>query len=326
MNPEMRVALVILASYAGISTLVAAATAAVWRAGLIERDNPTPTIRAWRLTLLRALPFATGALVTAVLVTPGYLAFEPDHESEEVGPVLMALAMLGGFLLGAGLLIALRAVIATWRLERRWLRSASAIEFTPPAGIPAYVIEMLTPVVALIGVFSPKLVASRSVLEVCSTCELAQIVAHERGHLRSRDNLKRWLMAAAPDLLRWTRFHDEIEVAWYNAAEDAADDAATSGDVLARTDLAALLVKIAGLGLTAPWPAATVSPFVETDGLDRRVRRLLEDEATPAPSIWPAVARVAGVCATALMVAGLFSPTALQSAHLIVETIIGLGR
>jgi beta-lactamase regulating signal transducer with metallopeptidase domain len=326
MNPEMRVVLVVLASYAGVSTLVAAAAAAVWRAGLIERDSPSPATRAWRLVALRALPFVVGALVTAIVVTPGYLAFEPDHETEEVGPVLIALAMLGAVLLGTGLLIALRAVIATWRLERQWLQSASAIHFTPPASIPAYVIETLTPVVALIGVFSPKLVAARSVIEVCSACELAQIVAHERGHLRSRDNLKRWLIAAAPDLLRWTRLHDEIESAWYNAAEDAADDAATSGDVVARTDLAALLVKIAGLGPAAPWSAATVSPFVESDSLDRRVRRLLEDEATPAPSIWPAFARIAGVCATALMIAGLFSATALESAHRVVETIIDFGR
>lgn len=326
MNPEMRVALVVLASYATVSTFIAAAAAAVFRAGLIERDSPSPATRASRLTLLRALPVAVGVLVTAIVVTPGYLAFEPDQESEAVGPVLIALAMVGIFVLGAGLLIALRAVIATWRLERQWLRSASAIQLTPPAGIPAYLIETLTPIVALIGVFSPKLVAARSVVEVCSAHELAQIVAHERGHLKSRDNLKRWLIAAAPDLLRWTRFHDEIESAWYNAAEDAADDAATSGDMLARADLAALLVKIAGLGPTAPWSSATVSPFVETDSLDRRVRRLLEDETAPAPSIWPAFVRVAGIGATALMVAGLFSATALEAAHRVVETIIDFGR
>jgi len=326
MSPEMLVASVVLASYAGMSTLASAAVAAVWRAGLIDRDCPAPSTRAWRLTLLRGLPFAAGAIVTVIGVTPGYLAFEPHHESERVGPVLIAMAAAGGALLAAGLVLALRAVVATWRLERTWLRSSSAIEFNPPAGVPAFVVETLAPVVALIGVFSPKLVVARSVLAVCSEQELTRIVDHERGHLRSRDNLKRWLMAAAPDLLRWTRFHQEIESAWYDASEDAADDAATSGEMMARADLAALLVKIAGLAPMAPWTAATVSPFVEVDGLDRRVRRLLDEDARPQLSIWPALARI--VCATgaALMVASFFSASALQFAHQIVETIVDLGR
>ena len=221
----MLVASVVLVSYAVMSTLASAAVAAAWRAGLIDRDCPPPSTRAWRLTVLRALPFICGAIVTTIVVTPGYVAFEPHHESESVGPVLIAMAIVGGCLLAAGLLIALRAVVATWRLERAWLRSSSAVAFQPSAGVPAYVVETLAPVVALIGVFSPKLVVARSVLAVCSEQELARIVAHERGHLRARDNLKRWLMAAAPDILRWTRFHEEIGIAWYNASEDAADDA-----------------------------------------------------------------------------------------------------
>lgn len=326
MSPAMLVTSVVLASYAGVSTLVSAAAAAVWRAGLIDRDGPAPATRARRLTWLRALPFAAGAIVTAIVVTPGHLAFEPQYESEPVGPVLIAMAIAGGFLLGVGFSIALRAVVATWRLEHTWLRSASAVEFDPPAGVPAYILETPAPVVALIGVFSPKLVAARSVIDVCDEQELARIVAHERGHLRSRDNLKRWLIAAAPDVLRWTRFHDEIESAWDNAAEDAADDAATSGDVTARAELAALLVKIAGLAPMAPWTGVTVSPFVEADGLDRRVRRLLDDDAPTAPSLWPAFARVACICATVLLAAGLFSATALQAAHEIVETLVKLGR
>jgi beta-lactamase regulating signal transducer with metallopeptidase domain len=169
-------------------------------------------------------------------------------------------------------------------------------------------------------------VIARLVIDVCSEDDLARIVAHERGHLRSRDNLKRWLMASAPDVLRWTRFHGEIQSAWHDAAEDAADDAATAGEVMARADLAALLVKIAALAPMAPWSAATVSPFVEADGLDRRVRRLLEDDAEPARSIWPAFGRIASVGGAILMIAALFSANVLQAAHAVVETIVDLGR
>ena len=72
--------------------------------------------------------------------------------------------------------------------------------------------------------------------------------------------------------------------------------------MMARADLAALLVKIAGLAPMAPWTAATVSPFVEADGLDRRVRRLLDEDAPRALSIWPALARASCVGAAALVV------------------------
>ncbi|MEO8677615.1 MAG: M56 family metallopeptidase [Vicinamibacterales bacterium] len=326
MGPTMLVLSVALASYAVVSTLMSAAAAAVWRAGLIDRDHPAPATRAWRLTSLRALPSVGAALVTVIVVVPGYLAFEPRQESEAVGPVLLALAVMGAWLLATGVLIASRAVLATWRLERAWLSTAAPIAFNPPAGVPAFVVETLAPVVALVGVFSPKLVAAQSVIDACSEQELARIVAHERGHLRSRDNLRRWLIAAAPDVLRWTADHDDIAAAWSGAAEDAADDAATSGERMARAELAALLVKIAGLAPTASWTAATVSPFVEADGLDRRVRRLLEDDAAPARSNWPAFGRLVGVGATILLVAGPFNAAVRQATHEVVETIVDLGR
>lgn len=326
MSPAALYASVVLASYAALSALVSAMVAGVWRAGLIDRDCPSPATRAWRLTLLRAVPVVVSGLVTVVVVTPGYLAFEPAQDSERAGPVLLALAAAGAGLLVAGLLMASRAVIATRRLERAWLRSAAPIEFGLSADLPAYVVDTVAPVVALIGVFSPKLVAARSVIDVCSEEELARIVAHERGHWRSRDNLKRWLMVSAPDVLRWTPFHAEIQQAWHDAAEDAADDAATAGDLMARADLAALLVKIASLAPSGQWASATVSPFVEADGLDRRVRRLLEDDAAPAPSMWPAVARVAGVGGALLMIGALFSANVLQAAHEVVETVVDLGR
>jgi hypothetical protein len=322
----MLVTSVLLASYAVFSTFASAATAAVWRAGLLDRDRPTPSTRARRLAVLRAFPAIVGALVTLAVVAPGYLAFEPPHAYEEAGAALVALASLGALLLMSAVVIACRACLSTWRLERAWLRSASAIEFTPPAGVPAYVVESLAPVVALIGVFSPKLVTARSVITICSEPELARIVAHERGHLHAHDNLKRWLIASAPDALRWTPYHREIEAAWYDASEDAADDAATTGDVMARVDLAALLVKIAGLAPTAPWSSAAVSPFVEGDGLDRRVRRLLEGDIDSARSAWPATACVACVCATVLVGTALSSSTALQTIHEAIEALVALGR
>jgi beta-lactamase regulating signal transducer with metallopeptidase domain len=167
------------------------------------------------------------------------------------------------------------------------------------------------------------LIAARTVIESCTTEELTAIVAHERGHLHARDNLKRWLMGCAPDALRWTRWHHEISAAWHDAAEDAADDAATRGDHRARVDLAALLVKIARLTPQPSWPAATVSPFVEKGGLDRRVRRLLTSgDRPPAPSPW---LPLSAATAAAVIVFAV-NPAMLKQIYDVVESVIAFGR
>jgi beta-lactamase regulating signal transducer with metallopeptidase domain len=169
-------------------------------------------------------------------------------------------------------------------------------------------------------------VAARSVIEACSAAELAVIVAHERGHLSSRDNLKRLLIACAPDALRWTAIHRRIAAAWSDAAEDAADDAATLGDAAARIDLAALLIKIARLTPSPAWPAATVSPFVEPNGLDRRVRRLLEDAVTPTPVGSRRATASLLLIAMGLATAALTRTETLERIYGGVEALVGFGR
>jgi hypothetical protein len=133
-------------------------------------------------------------------------------------------------------------------------------------------------------------------------------------------------MACLPDALRWTATHHEIAAAWHDAAEDAADDAATPGDVASRVDLAALLIKIARLTPQPVWPAATVSPFVEPGGLDRRVRRLLAGHATltnRSPGVVFTITLMAG-CAVATAL--LARPESLERIYLITEAVVAFGR
>jgi hypothetical protein len=130
-------------------------------------------------------------------------------------------------------------------------------------------------------------------------------------------------MACAPDALRWTPIHLEMCAAWHDAAEDAADDVATGGDEGARANLATLLVKIARLAPETAWPVATVSPFVQQDGLARRVRRLLEPtvENHRTTSLWPLPALL---CAA--LVIAVVSPAVLITIFDIVETLVAFGR
>jgi hypothetical protein len=250
--------------------------------------------------------------------------FEPITEGEAAGPVVWLLAAMAAAQIVASLWLAVAAAHRTRTVTSAWMQSSRPLDVDPPAGVPTFAVESGLPIVALVGVLSPKLIAARSVLDTCTPDEWTRIVAHERGHVQAHDNVKRWLMACAPDALRWTPLHAEIAAAWHDAAEDAADDVATGGDLQARVDLAALLVKIARLTPEPSWPAAAVSPFVEQDGLERRVRRLLEtDDAAPQAS---AVIPLTIAATLAIALTTVASPTALKGLYDLVEAVIAFGR
>lgn len=324
MSPPMLVLSVALAAYAVLSTLASIAVAAAWR--VVDMRGLPAHVRARKIVMLRVFPSAAAAIVTLGLVIPGFVVFEPVRTVELVGPALVALAGAGAWLLLAAVALAIRTVLVTMKLERAWLRSATAFDFDPPAGIPAYAIDSPAPIVALVGVFSPKLLAARAVIEACTQQELANIVAHEHGHFRSMDNLTRWFLTCAPDALRWSPVHREMTAAWSDAAEDAADDAATASEALARVELAALLLKVARLASGSTWSTVAVSPFVDADGLDRRVRRLLErDQPLPA-SAWMNLLPLTATGLVAAVLAGLNSPAMLKRVYEVVESVITFAR
>lgn len=325
MSRAWLIATVLAAAYALVNLLLSMAVAAVWRSGAADRPGSAGALRAYRIVLLRAVPVAGSAFTTLALVAPAFAGFEPLGRRGLPGPVLLALASFAAALVLASVVIAVRAALVSVRIERAWLRRATALPMDPPAGVPAYTIDTPDPIVALVGVFSPRLLAARTVVEACSPAELANIVAHERGHLRARDNLKRWLMTCAPDALRWTPVHGEMMTAWGDAAEDAADDAATGTGDCARLDLAALLLKIARLG-SPPAATAGVSPLVQVDGLERRVRRLVTTAPCSAASsrrtLLPAVAAVLLITSLTIVV----TPGVLEAVYEATETLVGLGR
>lgn len=323
MSRPMMIVLVGLSAYAVLNLLFSAALALAWRARLVDNPALTSAARAQRFAFLRALPAVAAAIVTLIIVVPAFAIFEPPHEGEQVGPVLPMLAVMAIGQFAASLGLAVAGAVRTRVVARAWLRAGTPLDLHPPAGVAAYAVDSPAPMVALVGVFSPKLIAARAVIDVCSPEELTAIVSHERGHLQARDNMKRWLMTCAPDALRWTPIHHEISAAWHDAAEDAADDVATGGDDGARLNLAALLVKIARLAPETPWPAATVSPFVQDDGLARRVRRLLDPAAatTDTAAIWPLAALF-----FAALVSTVGFPGVFEGVFAAVETLVAFGR
>jgi Zn-dependent protease with chaperone function len=325
MSRQALILMVGLASFAALNAMVSLLVWVAWRVWRpIGLAGAVPAIRARRLVWLRALPGALAMTFTVAVVLPAFVSYEPITEGEAAGPMVWLLAAMAAAQVLASVWVAATASLRTRAVTRAWLQSSGPLDVDPPAGVPAFAVESASPIVALVGVLSPKLIAARSVLDRCTPEELTRIVAHERGHVQAHDNLKRWLFACAPDLLRWTPLHAEIAAHWHDAAEDAADDVATGGDAQARVDLAALLVKMARLTPEPSWPAAAVSPFVEQDGLERRVRRLLEtDDAAPRAN---AAIPVLVIATGALAVMTVASPAALKGLYDIIEAVIAFGR
>ena len=326
MSRPLLVTCVLLASYAIFNVLLSIVVCAWWRGRLAAHGDALSSRRARTLIQLRSLPALGAIAITFAVVIPAFAIFEPEQGSETAGPVVLVLAAIAAAQLVAATVMAGSTIRRTRDAARAWLRNSEPLNVNPPAGVPAFVIDAAAPIVALVGVFKPRLVAARSVIDACTVTELNAIVAHERGHLHSRDNLKRWLMACAPDALRWTPIHHEITAAWHDAAEDVADDAATGGDEGSRLDLAQLIVKIARLAPAPAWREATVSPFVEPKGLNRRVRRLLESGRNPQQRPHSELRRAMLLMTAVAAVWTIAQPASLERLYLAIEAVIRFGR
>ena len=245
-------------------------------------------IRAWRHASRRArratdadliffgsIAPAAVAVGVAVLVTlPAFVLFEPAGRNERPG-LLMAVSAA----VGAGYLLTVVArVLNVVRLSRRctttWMSDAYALQ-TPHWGLPAYAIHADYPVVAVAGVFRPRLLIDRRVLESCSAEELRAIAAHEYAHVKNQDNARRLLIAAC------IGSHSAAAQQWRYMAEVAADERAAI-DPDRAVVLAGALIKIARLAAIAPAPSIPFSAIHDGGLLEIRVHRLLS--MTPVPA------------------------------------------
>ena len=249
---------------------------------------------------LRLSPAALSVGFVAVVFLPSYWRYEPREFVEGFDVTLTALAVLALAVIGSG---AVRGVTAWRRAARRaetWLRVARPLAL-PDTSMPAFAIDTDAPVMALVGILRPRLLITRPVLDTLTDEELRAASAHELGHYRAWDNLKRLVMRAAPDVLSATSAACAIERRWVAAAEHVADrQAGDSGR--ARCALASALVKVARLTPPVVSIGEPISALVDGGDITSRVQRLLED-APPAAgrrsARWLALAIPAFACALA---------------------------
>jgi bla regulator protein blaR1 len=310
-NPPVLRVLVLLATFGLVSLLLSGLLALAWRAGL-GRVSAT----SLDLLALRLLPSAGALLIALTVVLPAFLGFEPRREQEAAGPVLIALAALAIATLAGGVWRGWRAA----RAARTLLHRCRPEPLAGPQGTPVHVLESSEPLVAVIGAWRPRIVATKAVRAACSGEEFGAVLAHEAAHLAARDNLKLLLLTAAPDALALTPFAAALAERWRAAAEYAADQRATRGNPERRLALASALIKVARLVQSRAAPQRALGMPVAMDDVQGRVRALLDPPACPLR------ARILAALAAGGLLVPLLAPPRYALLHELIEQLVGLGR
>src|SRR6266566_1565632 len=200
--------------------------------------------RARLIFLLRTFPALAAAVCVLVLFAPAYLAYEPRHTNENVSFKLALLA----FASAVGIAVAAARSIIAWRMTARltadWMAQGEPIE-VDGVDIATYRIDHAFPVIAIVGVLRPRLFIASQVFSLLTPTEIKASLAHENGHLASRDNLKRGILRACRDSLLLVPCGLLLDREWAEAAEEAADEQAARAGHGVALDLASALVKIA---------------------------------------------------------------------------------
>ncbi|HVF42345.1 MAG TPA: M56 family metallopeptidase [Pyrinomonadaceae bacterium] len=267
-----------LAALLAVNAFASALAALAWRAMRARAAVMRADARARLLFTLRILPPALAAVFVFALVVPAYVLLEPPHTGETVSPKLLLFAAASA----AGVLLALWRVAGTWRVtrkfEREWMSRAEPVSVEGMEA-PAYRIRHRFPVIAVVGVLRPRLFIASQIFDELTPEELRAALAHERGHVEARDNLKRALLRASDDALLVAPLGRALARTWRKDSEMAADEFAASESPCAALNLASAIVKISRMipaGARPTLPAGAHLLGEDEDGLSKRVRHLLK--------------------------------------------------
>jgi hypothetical protein len=259
-------------------------------------------------------PAAVAAIGAFGVALPAFLLFEPRHENERVGMLLLGAAALGAAQLVRMAARAGRMLYLSRALTRRWTATAAPLHRSP-WGMPAFAIDADFPVVAVAGLLRPRLFVDRRVLDTCSDAEVEAIAAHERAHVRHRDNVRRLIIGACEGPL------SAAAASWRQAAEHAAD--ACAADSARRgLDLASALLKLARLAGTRSLEGAAVSTVHDGASLETRIRRLVDRSGAGAPATRSSPLPLVTLAIAGAALASV--PGLLDNVHRLLETLVRL--
>jgi beta-lactamase regulating signal transducer with metallopeptidase domain len=250
--------------YSGLSVAVAILWARVWT----HSERYSARHRADLLFAIRVLPLAISLAVTLAFTVPSFVLLEPHATREPVGAIPIVLGLCGLILLLRGILNAAAAVLRASTTIATWVGNGLLVN--RESSVPVLRISRVVPALTAAGIFRPLVLISEAVESVLNANELQSALRHELAHVRRRDNLKKLL-------LRFVAFPGmhALEVAWLQATEMAADDAAVSTATEA-LDLAAALIKLSLLGSLPSAPdIATTLVHAPLASVNARIERLI---------------------------------------------------
>ena len=317
----LRLLCLCLAAYFVIHSVVGGVVSAGGEAAVRAARRMRPRSAGRFLLALRLLPAALAMAVVGGLCVPSYLWLEPERGLEEVGAGCLTAAILATALWTASTARGVRAAVRSARHARECQRLGRRATL-PGSHLPVWIVDAPAPLVALVGIFGPRLLISLAVRNALPAAQMAAALRHEEAHRVSRDNLKRLLILLAPGLFPGFHGFGAVERGWARFTEWAADDDAVAGDAHLSLSLAAALVRLARMGGHPPASPLCASFLGDSTEISARVDRLLN----PAPAAAVHSRHRAAVAAGAVLAlgcaAGMLHPATLSSAHRLIEQLI----
>ncbi len=282
-----------------------------------------PSSAARLLFALRISPMALTVFALFAFCIPSYLWLEPEAAGEKVGFVCFLMATLGAAIWVLSITRVVSAVSGTVRYLHHCERHGRKIT-VPGEPTQALLLADKAPVLAVAGVVHPRLVISRRVLRGLNAEQRDAALRHERAHRISRDNIKRFLILLAPDVLPFLRTFAALERSWAKFTEWAADDQATEGDSHRALSLASALVRVAKMGSKPQLSYLFSSLLDDDDDLSERVDRLLRPQPNPgkpAEVLVPFLTGAGALMASAVVLVLLW-PGSLSLVHQALEELV----
>jgi beta-lactamase regulating signal transducer with metallopeptidase domain len=267
--------------YGALSVAVWLAWRGLWR--YIQRGSARR--RADLLFALRMLPLVAATGVTLAFAVPSFLLLEPRTMEESIGGIPVVLALCGMAVMLAGAWNAAAALARASQTVARWSTQARMIDSRPINSRRSVSVLQTTaaaPPLTAAGILQPTVWLSCAAEFVLTERELSSALRHEVVHVRRRDNLRKLFLrlVAFPGMA-------QLERAWREATEMAADDAAVSSASEA-LDLAAAVIKLSRLAPFQPSAELTTAlVHSPADSVNARVERLIawtERPQNPAPA------------------------------------------
>jgi Zn-dependent protease with chaperone function len=318
----------VLAALLTINALASLAAAGLW--SLIERPmrGCSARTRAEVLFAMRVGPPTFAVISVAALLIPSYIVYEPYSTNEFVGKKLGALAIVSAVGLTLAFWRGFRSWLATRSLLRKWLDAATPIQLAE-IDVRTFRMPHSFPIIAVVGMFRPRLFIAERVIESLSQEEMVAAIAHECGHLAARDNLRRTLIRVCRDMLAIIPSGRSIDRAWSENAEAAADEYAADRGSAVALNLASALIEIARMVPAGARPSMPAGAFIlgdETHGVMGRVNRLLAlavaGRRQPKPIFISWAERIGLSMLLGALILALTNTHLLASVHVAMEHVV----